>query len=86
MKQLTSPSSMHEIGHLKPVHWDNSEGWDGEGGGKGAWDRGINVHPWLIHVNVWQKPPQNCKVISLQLKRKKKLMEKYLPPFHKTKI
>ena len=26
------------------------------------------VHPWLIHVNIWQKPPQYCKVISLQLK------------------
>ena len=26
------------------------------------------VHPWLIYVNVWQKPPQYCKVISLQLK------------------
>ena len=23
--------------------------------------------PWLIHVNVWQKPLQYCKVISLQL-------------------
>ena len=23
---------------------------------------------WLIHVNVWQKPPLYCKVISLQLK------------------
>ena len=22
---------------------------------------------WLIHVNVWQKPLQYCKVISLQL-------------------
>ena len=33
--------------------------------------------PWLIHVNVWQKPLQYCKVISLQLikitgKRKEK--------------
>ena len=27
-----------------------------------------HVHPWLIHVDVWQKPPQYCKVISLQLK------------------
>ena len=27
-----------------------------------------DIHPWLIHVNVWQKPPQYCKVISLQLK------------------
>ena len=39
------------------------------GGGSG-W--GTHVHPWLIHVNVWQKPPQYCKVISLQLKLKKK--------------
>ena len=25
------------------------------------------VNPWLIHVNVWQKPLQYYKVISLQL-------------------
>ena len=25
---------MHETGHSKPVHWDNPEGRDGEGGGK----------------------------------------------------
>jgi len=31
-------------------------------------DRGTRVHPWLIHFNVWQKPPQYCKVTSLQLK------------------
>ena len=30
-------------------------------------DWGIRVNPWLIHVNVWQKPLQYCKVISLQL-------------------
>ena len=28
---MTSPSSMHETGHSKLVHWDNPEGWDGEG-------------------------------------------------------
>ena len=28
-------SSMHEAGHSKLVHWDDPEGWDGEGGGKG---------------------------------------------------
>ena len=27
---------------------------------------GTHVNPWLIHVNVWQKPLQYCKVISLQ--------------------
>ena len=36
-----------------------------------------HVNPWLIHVNVWQKPLQYCKVISLQIikingKKKKK--------------
>ena len=38
----------------------------------GRWERGsvwgTHVHPWLIHLNVWQKPPQYCKVINLQLK------------------
>ena len=32
MKQITTPSSMHEIRHSKPVPWDDPEGWDGEGG------------------------------------------------------
>ena len=30
-------------------------------------ERQQHVNPWLIHVNVWQKPLQYCKVISLQL-------------------
>ena len=37
----------------------------------GRWERGsgwgTHVNPWPIHVNVWQKPLQYCKVISLQL-------------------
>ena len=40
-------------------------------GWRGRWERelgwGMHVNPWLIHVNVWQKPLQYCKVISLQL-------------------
>ena len=43
---------------------------------RGRWEGGsgckIHVYPWLIHVNVWQKPLQYCKVISLQLIKKKK--------------
>ena len=43
------------------------EGWDmGMWEGDSGW--GAHVHPWLSHVSVWQKPPQYCKVISLQLK------------------
>ena len=31
--------------------------------------------PKLIHVNVWQKPPQYSKVISLQFKKEKRILE-----------
>ena len=40
-------------------------GWGGRWEGGSGW--GIHVNPWLIHVSVWQKPLQYCKVISLQL-------------------
>ena len=49
------------------MHWEDPEGWDGEGGGRGESGWGTHVNPWLIHVNVWQKPLQYCKVTSLQL-------------------
>ena len=35
MKQITSPGLMHETGCSGLVHWDDPEGWDGEGGGRG---------------------------------------------------
>ena len=41
-------------------------GWGGRWEGVSGW--GTHVHPWLVHVNVWQKPPQYCKISSLQLK------------------
>ena len=55
---------------LEGIRWEGGSGW------------GIHVYPWLIHVNVSQKPLQYCKVISLQLikkklKNKKKEKEKY---------
>ena len=64
VKQIASPGLMHETGCSGLVHWDDPEGWNGEE--ESGW--ATHVHPWLIHVNVWQKPPQYCKVISLQLK------------------
>ena len=33
MKRVASPGSMHDTGCLGLVHWDDSEGWCGEGGG-----------------------------------------------------
>ena len=35
---IASPGSMHETGHSGLVHWDDPEGWDGEGGGRGFHD------------------------------------------------
>ena len=32
-----------------------------------GWGGRTPVDPWLIHVNIWQKPLQYCKVISLKL-------------------
>ena len=49
---------MREAGCSGLVHWDDPEGWDGEGRWEGGSGWGTHVHPWLIHVNVWQKPPQ----------------------------
>ena len=34
MKRVASPGSMHDTGCLGLVHWDDPEGWCGEGGGR----------------------------------------------------
>ena len=60
VKQMTSASLIHEAGHSKLVFWDNPEGWGGEGSESGVQDGGTHVHPWLIHVDVWQNPLQYC--------------------------
>ena len=35
-----SVASMHETGLSGPVHWEDPEGWDGEGGRRGVQDGG----------------------------------------------
>ena len=35
---LASPGSMHDTGCLGLVHWDDPEGWYGEGGGRRVQD------------------------------------------------
>ena len=44
---------MHEAGCSGLVHWDDPEGWNGKGVGRGVQD-GEHVHPWRIQVNIWQ--------------------------------
>ena len=38
VKQISSPGSMQETGCSGLVHWDDPEGWDGEGRGMGVQD------------------------------------------------
>ena len=42
---------MQDTGGLGLVHWDDLEGWYGEAGG---FRMGTCVHPWQMHVEVWQ--------------------------------
>ena len=46
---------MHDTGCLGQVHWDDPEGWYGEGGGRrmgSEW--GTHVYLWRIHFDIWQ--------------------------------
>ena len=65
---------MRQVLRAGTLGWPRGMGWGGwwEGGS----GRGTHVNPWLIHVNVWQKPLQYCKVFSLQLIKKKKKKKK----------
>ena len=38
VKRINSPGSMHDAGCLGLVHWNDPEGWYGEGGGRGVQD------------------------------------------------
>ena len=51
VKQMNSPSSMHEAGHSKPVLWDNTEGWGGEAGRRGFRTGGhMYTHGWFMSM------------------------------------
>ena len=49
------------------VHWDDPEGRDGEGGGRGVRNGNTNT-PMADSCQCMAKPIQYYKVISLQLK------------------
>ena len=59
---------MHNTGSLGLVQWEDPEGWDGEGGGRGLQD-GNTCTPVADSCQCMAKPIQYCKVISLQKKK-----------------
>ena len=61
MKRIASPGSMYDTGCLGLVHWDDPEGWDGEGGGRG-FRIGNTCTPMADSCQCMGKPIQYCKV------------------------
>ena len=55
---------MRQVLRAGALGWPRGMWWRGRW--EGSSGRGIHINPWLIHINVWQKPLQYCKVISLQ--------------------
>ena len=53
-KRIASLCLMQDTGCLGLVHGDDPEGWCGVGGGRGCSYFRTHVHPWWIHVDVWQ--------------------------------
>ena len=79
VKQIaTQVGCMRQVLRAGALGRPRGMGWEGRWEGGSGW--GTHVNPWLIHVNVWQKPLQYCEVISLQLikingKKKKRILE-----------
>ena len=49
---------MHETGCSGLVHWDDPEGWDGEGGGRGVQDGG-HMYTHDIFMSMYGKTHYN---------------------------
>ena len=68
MKRITSPGSMQDTGSLGLLHWDDPEGWYGEGGGRGVQD-GEYLYTRGGCMLMYGKTDTTCKV-----KKKNKLI------------
>ena len=64
-RSLVQVRCMKQMLAAGALGWPRGMGWGLKWEGSSGW--GTHVNPWLIHVNVQQKPLQYCKVISLQL-------------------
>ena len=61
MKRIASPGSMHDTGCLGLVHWDDPEGWYGEGGRRRVQDR-EHMYTCDGFILIFGKLIQLCKV------------------------
>ena len=58
---------MQDTGSLGLVHWDAPRGmvWGGRCEGRSEW--GTRVHPWQMHVDVWQNQYNIVKLKKIKL-------------------
>ena len=58
VKQIASPGLMHETECSGPEHWNDPEGWDGEGGGRGMGDTctPMFIAALFIIARTWKQP------------------------------
>ena len=54
MKRVASPGSMHDTGCLGLVHWDDPEGWCGEGGGRRVQNGEHGEGELVITLESWE--------------------------------
>ena len=53
VKRIPGPGSINETGCSGLVHWDDPEGWDGEGGWRGVLDgEHTCAHGWFMSMYV----------------------------------
>ena len=57
---------MHDTGCLGLVHWDDPEGWYGEGGG---FRKGNTCILWQIHFDIWQNQYNIVKLNKIKFKK-----------------
>ena len=55
VKRITSPGLMHETGCSGLVHWDDPEGWDGEGGGGDGVQDGEHMYTHVRFKSMYGK-------------------------------
>ena len=65
---------MQDTGCSGLVHWDDQEGWHGEGGARGVQDGRNTCMPVadsyrLSHIDVWQKPSQGSNYPSIKINK-----------------
>ena len=75
-KWIASAGLMQDTGSLGLVHWDDPEGWYGEGGGSGVQD-GEHVYTSGGFMLMYGKTIQYCKVkIIIIIKQRKNIKNK----------